>query len=167
VTPSTPFDEKSIRAGLPDPGPLGLTDLRWFSRHHDGDGRGSILVYDGDCGFCTTAARWAARKFRRGERAEAWQFLGEGPLQQHGLSLEDVQEAAWWVDGRGLRERGHRAVGRALLAGGGFRRMVGSFVLTPPTSWLAAGVYRLVVRWRYRLPGGTPACKVDGRPPKA
>jgi NADH dehydrogenase len=166
LTPSTPFDEESIRAGLPDPGPFGLADVRWFSRPHGRDGQGSILVYDGDCGFCTTAARWAARKFRHGERAEAWQFLGEGLLEQHGLSLENVQEAAWWVDGRGLRERGHRAVGRALLAGGGVRRMVGWFVLTPPPSWFAAGVYWVVGRWRYRLPGGTPACRVDARSPK-
>jgi predicted DCC family thiol-disulfide oxidoreductase YuxK len=148
-------------------GPFGLPDLRWFSHHEGGDGRGSILIYDGDCGFCTTAARWAAQRFRQGERAEAWQLLGEGHLEQYGLSLEDVQAAAWWVDGRGLREPVHRAVGRALWAGGGLRTIVSWFVLTPPTGWLAAGVYRLVVRWRYRLPGGTPACRIDTRLPKA
>jgi predicted DCC family thiol-disulfide oxidoreductase YuxK len=127
---------------------------------------GSILVYDGDCGFCTTAARWAARKSHDGERAEAWQFLDEDLLEEHGLSLDDVKEAAWWVDDRGHRERGHRAIGRALQAGGSLRYAFGWFVLTPPTSWLSAGVYRLIVRWRYRLPGGTPACRVDARPPK-
>jgi len=163
LMPSTSFDEESIRAGLPEPGPFGLADLRWFSHRDDGDDQGSALVYDGDCGFCTTAAGWAARKFHRGERAEAWQFLGEGVLGQYGLSLDDVQGAAWWVDARGLRERGQRAIGRALLAGGGLRRMVGWLVLIPPTSWLAGGVYRLVVRCRYRLPGGTPACRVDAR----
>jgi predicted DCC family thiol-disulfide oxidoreductase YuxK len=167
LTPSTPFDEESIRAGLPDPGPFGLADLGWFSRHEGGDRQGSILIYDGDCGFCTTAARGAARKFGHGERAEAWQFLGESLLEQHGLSLNDMQEAAWWVDARGFRERGHRAIGRALRAGGGLRGIVGWFVLTPPTSWLAAGVYRVVVRRRYRLPGGTPACRVAAKPPKA
>ncbi|MHB1710051.1 MAG: NAD(P)H-binding protein [Acidimicrobiales bacterium] len=163
LTPSTPFDEASIRAGLPEPGPFRLAHLRWFSHRDDGDDPGSVLVYDGDCGFCTTAAGWAARKFRRRERAEAWQFLGEDVLGQYGLSLDDVQGAAWWVDARGLRESGHRAIGRALLAGGGLRRMVGWLVLIPPTSWLAAGVYRLVVRWRYCMPGGTRACGVDAR----
>jgi NADH dehydrogenase len=159
LTPSTAFDEESIRAGLPDPGPLGRADLRWFAGRET-DGHGAVLVYDGDCGFCTTVARWAARRFRHGERAEAWQFLGEDFLEEHRLSADDVLNAAWWVDGRGLRERGHRAVGRALLAGGGVRRVIGWSVLTPPTSWLAAGIYRLAVRWRYRLPGRTPACKV-------
>ncbi len=79
------------------------------------------------------------------------------------MGLDDVQEAAWWVDDNGLRERGHRAVGRALLAAGGWRSLVGWFALTAPTSYVAAAVYRLVVRLRYRLPGGTPACRVDAR----
>lgn len=159
LAPTTPFDEKSVRAGLPLPGPFRMTDLRWPPRRPAGDGRGAVLVYDGDCGFCTSAASWAAREFRRGERAEAWQFIDERFLERHRLSLADVQEAAWWVDDGGRRERGHRAIGRALQAGGRRRRIAGWFVLAPPTSRLAAGVYRLVVRWRYRLPGGTPACK--------
>jgi len=166
LRPATPFDVTSIRAGLPGPGPFGLADIRWFSEREGGDDPGSILVYDGDCGFCTTAAGWAAGKFHHGERVEPWQDLGPG-LLAYGLSLEDVQDAAWWVNARGLRERGHRAVGRALRAGGGLRWIIGWFVLTPPTSWLAAGIYRLVVRWRYRLPGGTPACRVEAMPPKA
>jgi predicted DCC family thiol-disulfide oxidoreductase YuxK len=120
----------------------------------------AILIFDGDCGFCTTSARWAQRRFRHGERAEAWQLIGDGVLERFGLSEKDVREAAWWVDDGDVRERGHRAVGRALVAGGGWRWAAGRLVLTPPVSWLAAGVYRLVVRWRYRLPGGTPACRV-------
>jgi predicted DCC family thiol-disulfide oxidoreductase YuxK len=121
-----------------------------------------VLVFDGDCGFCSSAARWAAREFHHGERAEAWQLVGSEFLDEHDLSLDDVTEAAWWVDGGGLKEGGHRAVGRALMAGRGLRRMVGVLALTPPFSWLAAGVYRMVVHWRHRLPpGGTPACKVD------
>jgi predicted DCC family thiol-disulfide oxidoreductase YuxK len=123
----------------------------------------AVLVFDGDCGFCTTAATWAERRFRHGERAQAWQLIAPPVLTSMGLSLEDVGQAAWWVDADGTRARGHRAIGKALQAGGGGRRVVGWFVLTPPTSVLAAGVYRLVVRWRYRLPGGTPACRVPGR----
>src|ERR1700689_692530 len=83
----------------------------------------ATLIFDGDCGFCTTSARWAQRRFRHGEQAQAWQLLGGEVLAGAGLSENDVREAAWWVDGDGVRERGHRAVGRALVAGGG-RRLV-------------------------------------------
>jgi predicted DCC family thiol-disulfide oxidoreductase YuxK len=123
--------------------------------------REAVLVFDGDCGFCTSAARWLERGFRHGERAEAWQLLGEEGLARLGLTPKDAEQAAWWADREGRRERGHRAAGRALVAAGGWRRGAGRLILTPPTSWLAAGAYRLVVRWRHRLPGGTPACRVE------
>jgi len=120
-----------------------------------------VLVFDGDCGFCTSSARWLERGFRHGERAEAWQLLGEEALARFGLTVADASQAAWWVDREGRRERGHRAAGRALEAAGGWRRGVGLLILAPPTSWLAAGTYRLVVRWRHLLPGGTPACRLE------
>jgi predicted DCC family thiol-disulfide oxidoreductase YuxK len=120
----------------------------------------ALLIYDGDCEFCTTAARWAETGFRSGERIEAWQLLGDEALGSLGLSVSDVQSAAWWVAADKSLDRGHRAVGRALETAGGWRQVVGTLVLAPPTSWLAAAVYSLVVRYRYRLPGGTPACQL-------
>lgn len=137
-------------------------------RASSGDAQGPpapVLVFDGDCGLCTSAARWAERGFRHDERAEPWQLLGDEALASFGLSVDDVKQAAWWVDGAGTREGGHRAIGRALQAAQGWRRLSSWFVLTPPTSWLAAAVYRGVARWRYRLPGGTPACRVSRRSP--
>ncbi|MEI8126345.1 MAG: DCC1-like thiol-disulfide oxidoreductase family protein [Actinomycetota bacterium] len=132
--------------------------LRCFASR-DEDGHGAVLIFDGDCGFCTTAAGWATRGFRRGERAVAGQVLEGAFLDQHRLSLEDLGRYVWWVDESGVRESGHRAIGRALRAAGGLRMILGYLSTIPPTSWLAAIVYRLVARWRYRLPGGTPACK--------
>ncbi|MGA7833897.1 MAG: DCC1-like thiol-disulfide oxidoreductase family protein [Acidimicrobiales bacterium] len=128
---------------------------------------GSLLIFDGDCGFCTTVAGWTARRFRRGERAEAWQLLDAEVLEHHGLNQRDVQDAAWWVDESGLRERGHRAVGRALHAKGGLFKVLSFFILNPPTSWLAAVIYKLIVRSRYKLPGATPACRVIGHNSKS
>ena len=122
-----------------------------------------LLVFDGDCRVCTSWARWAARPWEGSAQAVPWQFLGQSGLRALGLSLPEAQAAAWWVDGSNRRFRGHRAVGRALLAGGGGRRVAGALVLTPPLSWAAAVLYRLVARYRHRLPGATPACRVgDG-----
>jgi len=128
-----------------------------------GGPRAPLLIFDGDCGFCTTAAHWAQSQLRHGERVEAWQLLGPDVLESFGLSLRDVEQAAWWIDSEGRPARGHRAAGKVLQAAGGWHRTAGWLVLTPPSSWVAAGVYRLVVRWRYRLPGGTPACRVAGK----
>lgn len=130
-----------------------------------GDSGRPILIFDGDCGFCTTAAHWARRRLRHGERVEPWQMLGTEVLAALGLSTRDVEEATWWVDAGGNRWRGHRAAGKVLQASGGWRRGMGWIILLPPTSWLAAGIYRVVVRWRYRLPGATPACRIDKERP--
>jgi NADH dehydrogenase len=166
LVPTTAFDELAIRSGLPAPGPFRLADLRWFgAKPPDTTDRGdALLIYDGDCGFCTTAARWAAKGFRRGERIEAWQLLDESELAALGLRVDDVQEAAWWIDTDGSLERGHRAAGRALEAADGWRRLIGTMMLAPPTSWLAAVVYRVVVRYRYRLSGVSPACAIARDP---
>ncbi len=117
-----------------------------------------ILIYDGDCGFCTSVAVGISRRWRAPAEARSWQSLGEGGLAQLGLTPEAARQAAWWVDGEGRRFRGHRAVAKALLAARGWRRGVGGAILIPPVSWAAAVGYRVVVRYRHRLPGSTTAC---------
>jgi predicted DCC family thiol-disulfide oxidoreductase YuxK len=125
-------------------------------RQHPG-----TLVYDGDCGFCTTSANWIVRHWSEGDGSVAvpWQRLAPGVMEAAHLSEADVQRAAWWIDGQ-RREEGSRAVAAALIAAGGVLAVVGRILLLPPVSWVAPLGYRVVARYRYRLPGGTPACKV-------
>ena len=115
-----------------------------------------LLIFDGDCGFCTTCATWAGRRLQDvdvvpGQRVN---------VATYGLTARDVSEAAWWVDERGGVYRGHRAIGKALQACGGWWRTVGWLCLHPPFSWAAWAGYGLVARFRHRLPGGTPACRL-------
>jgi hypothetical protein len=68
------------------------------------------LVFDGDCGFCTTSATWLAH----GDRVDTvpWQFLD---LASVGLTVAQVSSSVWWlVDDRPV-EHSSRAIGRALL----------------------------------------------------
>ena len=120
----------------------------------------ALLVFDGDCGFCTASARWIeARLPSDGPQVEPWQSL---ELDELGLTEIDVTTAAWWIDDDGARHRGHAAIGRSLMAAGGLWGLVGRLMLVPPVSWLAAAVYAVVARNRHRLPGATDACRVDG-----
>lgn len=118
-----------------------------------------VLVYDGDCGFCTSSAHWVERRLpvASGVAVEPWQVLD---LQALGLTPAEVADAAWWVALGGVRHRGHRAIAAALRAIGGPWGVAGRVIDVPPVSWIAAAVYRVVARYRYRLPGGTPACKL-------
>jgi predicted DCC family thiol-disulfide oxidoreductase YuxK len=120
----------------------------------------ALLIYDGDCGFCTSAARWSAQGWHGQERAVSFQELGAVGLEALGLSVAQAEQAAWWVDESGSLFRGHRAIGASLVASGGRRAMVGHAISTPPLSWVAAVGYRVVVRYRHRLPGATAACKI-------
>jgi predicted DCC family thiol-disulfide oxidoreductase YuxK len=119
---------------------------------------GERLIFDGDCGFCTTSAGWMRRRLPATVEVVPWQRV---ELDEIGLTKEQVSTAAYWVTASGERDRGHRAVGHALLRCGGGWKLLGRLCLVAPTSWIAAAVYRLVARYRYRLPGGTPACRLN------
>ena len=120
----------------------------------------SLLVYDGDCSFCSSSARWIIAHWNGSQEAVAWQHLSADDLERLGLTLADVRSAVWWIDVSGGHARGHLAVARALQAARGWPSVVGQILLVPPFRWLAAGTYPLVARWRHHLPGGTPACRM-------
>ncbi len=73
-----------------------------------------MLIYDGDCGFCTLSAEWAERRLPPGTPVVPWQTIAD--LGAHGLTHQDVTTAAYWVDEHGGTHRGERGVGKALMA---------------------------------------------------
>jgi predicted DCC family thiol-disulfide oxidoreductase YuxK len=119
-----------------------------------------VLVFDGDCGFCTTCARFLERI---GPDAEivAWQLTD---LPGLGITEEQAADAVQWVAVDGTIRSGHEAIAAVLISAGRIWRVVGGMLRLPGVSWLAARAYRLTADNRYRLPGGTPAC---ARSPRA
>lgn len=115
-----------------------------------------VLVFDGDCGFCTTSAR-AAQRWWHLEHVEPWQSID---LDRLGLTSQQCLRAVQWVGIDGQVASAERAVIAAMRrAGGGWAQL--ARVLNLPGLRHACGlVYRLVAKYRYRLPGGTPACKL-------
>lgn len=113
-----------------------------------------VLVYDGDCAFCTTSARILKRI---GPDAEivAWQLTD---LDALGITEAEAAEAVQWVRVDGTACSGHEAIAAALGSAGGVARIAGRAIVLPGVAWIAARVYRLVADNRHRLPGGTPAC---------
>lgn len=88
-----------------------------------------------------------------------WQSLD---LDEYGLTVADVESAAYWVDdATNQTHRGHRGIGRALEHAGGLWRPVGWLIAHPPVGWIAQPAYRLIANNRHRLPGSTDACRVD------
>ena len=113
-----------------------------------------VLVYDGDCAFCTTCVRVLERI---GSDAEivAWQFTDLAELR---ITAEQATDAVQWVQTDGAVHSGHEAIAAVLNTAGGIWKIIGRMILLPGISWMAANVYRLVADNRSRLPGSTPAC---------
>jgi predicted DCC family thiol-disulfide oxidoreductase YuxK len=119
-----------------------------------------VLVFDGDCAFCTTSARFLERRVVRdgSTRVVPWQKLDLGQL---GLTEEQCMEAVQWVGEGGPVLSGHAAIAATLRAGHPVWRPVGALLAAPGFSWLAAKAYAWIAAHRYQLPGGTPACRAD------
>ncbi|MEU2348153.1 DCC1-like thiol-disulfide oxidoreductase family protein [Modestobacter sp. NPDC049651] len=120
------------------------------------------LVFDGDCGFCSRVAEVARRVLPAGCAVVPWQWADLAAL---GVTAAQAQAEVLWVDRDGAVSGGARAVARGLRAAGLPWSLLGLLLSVPPVRWLAPPVYRLVAANRYRLPGGTPACRLP--PPGA
>ena len=117
-----------------------------------------LLVFDGDCGFCTSSARLGQRWLGL-DHVEPWQFLD---LVELGLTAEQCSQAVQWVDEDGSTCAAERAVIAALRHAGGVWGVLGRIMALPGIRHLAAVVYRIVAKYRHKMPGGTPACKLPG-----
>ena len=117
-----------------------------------------VLVFDGDCGFCTTCARFVARWVVGGRSVSVapWQRLN---LAELGLTPDRCHEAVQWVGSEGVAPSGHAAIAAVLRAGYRPWPPIGVLLMAPGISWLARGTYSLIADHRSALPGGTPACR--------
>lgn len=120
-----------------------------------------VLVYDGDCGFCTRSAL-VARRFvmPTGGTVVASYDLD---LDAFGLTMDECLEALQFVDSRGRVHAAQDAVAHLLLAGAPWWRPLGAVLLVPGLNAVAGVLYRAVARNRYRLPGGTAACAMPAQ----
>jgi alpha-1,6-mannosyltransferase len=125
-----------------------------------------VLIYDGDCAFCTRSARVIERWIPTNAKIEPWQFADLAAL---GTDESRAQDEVLWIDVDGQVYGGAQAVARLLVGAGGAWVVAGTLMRVPPISWIAHVVYRVVAANRYRLPGGTPACALpaDQRPGSA
>ena len=126
----------------------------------DAGGDVPTVLFDGDCGFCTWSATWLDRWSGGALAVVPWQ---RADLASFGLTEEECRLALQFVRGS-ERASGGRAVGLALLRCRQPWRACGSVLLVPVLEPVVERTYRLVASQRYRLPGATPACRLDDDP---
>jgi predicted DCC family thiol-disulfide oxidoreductase YuxK len=114
-----------------------------------------VLLFDGDCAFCTSSVR-LLRRIGPDAEIVAWQLAD---LAELGVTEQQASDALRWVEVDGTVRSGHEAIAAALGTAGRIWRIACRILLLPGVSSIAARVYRLVADNRQRLPGGTPACE--------
>lgn len=114
-----------------------------------------VLVYDGDCAFCTSAVHFAERRVRPRCDAVPWQFAD---LDALGVTQRRAEHEILWVTPTGTVYGGTRAVAKLLLSTGKGWAVLGALLNLPPLRWPAHALYRLIANNRAHMPGGTPTC---------
>jgi predicted DCC family thiol-disulfide oxidoreductase YuxK len=132
---------------------------------HDGRVDRSTFLYDGDCSFCSSCARFIERHIRTNIAIMPWQFAD---LDRLGLTAVQCEEAVQFVPAMPslagpVASAGPVALGELLRASSGVTgrllwRPAGHLLRMRPILALAWPVYRWIARNRHRMPGGTAAC---------
>ncbi|MCH7231801.1 DUF393 domain-containing protein [Glycomyces sp. L485] len=115
-----------------------------------------VFLYDGDCAFCTTCAKFLERRVKTEAEVKPWQWAD---LDALGIDQQAAEDAVQWIE-PGFVKAGPDAIAVLLRRAQWYWKPLGWIVSLKPVSWLAWRLYRLVSRNRHRIPGGTAACSL-------
>lgn len=115
-----------------------------------------VLIYDGDCGFCTRSVRLVERLPVR-VRIVAWQ---DADLTALRTTEDRARHEVIWVDREGRLFGGAAAVAELLKTCRLPWPLLGWAMSAPLVRVVAGWSYRWVAANRYRMPGATPACQL-------
>lgn len=119
-----------------------------------------LLIFDGDCAFCSSTVRFGRRWIGRMPLATPYQTTD---VELFGLTAAQCQQAVQYIASDRRVHAGEDAVSRLLLDAGRGWWLLGAVMRLPGIRWLSGVAYRWVAKNRHRLPGGTPACDINSR----
>jgi predicted DCC family thiol-disulfide oxidoreductase YuxK len=116
-----------------------------------------VLIFDGDCGFCTTTAKWIEKNSLIPVAIQPYQWA---KLADFGLTEEEAAAKVQLVVG-GKVFAGHHCMAKLLLLQpNALLKLLGAVMVMPGIDPISAKVYDWVAANRQKLLGGTPACKM-------
>ena len=117
----------------------------------------SILIFDGDCGFCTTTANFIVKNSSANIDAKPYQWA---KLADFGLTEKEAAAKVQLVSD-GKIYAGHHCMAKLLLLQPNILlKLVGALMVLPGLDSISAKVYEWIAANRQKLPGGTPDCKL-------
>ena len=114
------------------------------------------MIFDGDCAFCSSAARTLRKMTKSRIPIQPYQRLN---LAEYSLTQELTSKAVYYICPEGTFVAA-RAIAKTLIDSNTIWRLAGHLLDFPPMRPLARWVYYLIARNRHRLPGGTPECSL-------
>lgn len=116
------------------------------------------FLYDGDCAFCSSCARFVDRWIPTDAPVQPWQWTD---IDAVGVTVAEADEAVLWVRSPRDHTAGPRAIADLLLSSSRrLWRVVGRFLGLGPLQWVCRPLYRWIARNRHRMPGGTAQCSL-------
>jgi predicted DCC family thiol-disulfide oxidoreductase YuxK len=116
----------------------------------------ALLLFDGDCGFCTSAVEFAHKRIHVVADSVPWQ---RADLAVLGRTEKQCRESVQYRDRSGRWHEAGRATVAALLDSPPPWSWLGRLGTVPGLAWLVDRMYELVSAYRSHLPGTTPACR--------
>ncbi len=117
----------------------------------------NVLIFDGDCGFCTTTANFIEKNSATKIEIKPYQWT---KLEEFGLTEVEAAAKVQLVSG-GKIYAGHHCMAKLLLIQTNpLLKLIGAVMVMPGVDPISAKVYDWVAANRQSLPGGTPACKM-------
>lgn len=117
----------------------------------------NTLIFDGDCGFCTTTANFIVQNSSVKIDAQPYQWA---KLADFGLTEKEAAAKVQLVSD-GKIYAGHHCMAKLLLLQPNpLLKLIGAVMVMPNIDPISAKVYDWVAANRHSFPGGTPACKM-------
>ncbi len=118
----------------------------------------AVLLYDGDCGFCTASAHFFDDRLHSPAQVRPWR--AEDALS-HGVSPDEAETEIHFVTTSGSVLGGADAVLAWWRTSPGPWAIPAWILQLPGLVQLTRIGYRLIARHRHALPGATAACSVN------
>jgi predicted DCC family thiol-disulfide oxidoreductase YuxK len=123
----------------------------------------ATLIYDGDCGFCSTTVRWLTPRINPTTPIDALPYQWTD-LTPYGLTLEAVSAQVHFVtntlSGTETLTGAYAIAGCLTRCSNPIYRALGTIITIPWLRPIADTGYRLLAKYRHHLPGGTPTCRL-------
>lgn len=118
----------------------------------------NLLIFDGDCGFCTRSRDFLA-KIDHDDRITLLPLQAPTAWEVSGRSYEQLKESLYWIGEDGTRATGAEAVNAALSVAIDNPLPNDVYRMIPGMRALQERVYGWVAAHRSKLPGATPWCE--------